>query len=96
MAVAGSSLVAASTNSTGTANNTNHLNGHSSNGPKKMATRKTATYRHAVAVHSQVQHSCLSRDSTKATSFIGFRNLMVVVLGENIVFNYMDDYANSQ
>ncbi|KAL4742309.1 MBOAT, membrane-bound O-acyltransferase family-domain-containing protein [Aspergillus similis] len=80
MAVEGSSLVAASTNGTGTANNTNHPNDHSSNGPKRMATRKTTTYRHAVAVHSQVQHSCLSRDSTKATSFIGFRNLMVVVL----------------
>ncbi|KAL2872642.1 putative diacylglycerol O-acyltransferase (DgaT) [Aspergillus lucknowensis] len=46
----------------------------------KHPVRKTATYRHVVAIHSQVRHSCLSRDSTNAPSFIGFRNLMVVVL----------------
>ncbi|KAL4778309.1 MBOAT, membrane-bound O-acyltransferase family-domain-containing protein [Aspergillus varians] len=52
----------------------------SNNGPKHPVMGKTAMYRHAVAIHSQVRHSCLSRDSTNATSFIGFRNLMVVVL----------------
>jgi hypothetical protein len=38
-------------------------------------------YRHISAYHSQIQHSCLSRDSGVTPSFIGFRNLMVIVLG---------------
>jgi diacylglycerol O-acyltransferase-1 len=37
-------------------------------------------YRHVAAVHSKVRPSCLSQDSEAATSFIGFRNLMVIVL----------------
>ncbi|KAF4511403.1 hypothetical protein G6O67_003207 [Ophiocordyceps sinensis] len=37
-------------------------------------------YRHVVVVHSQVRPSCLSHDSDAAPSFIGFRNLMVIVL----------------
>ncbi|PHH64687.1 hypothetical protein CDD81_4128 [Ophiocordyceps australis] len=37
-------------------------------------------YRHVVAVHSQTRPSCLSHDSDSAPSFIGFRNLMVIVL----------------
>lgn len=39
-------------------------------------------YRHVVVVHSQVRSSCLSHDSDAAPSFIGFRNLMVIVLGK--------------
>ncbi|KAL4957413.1 MBOAT, membrane-bound O-acyltransferase family-domain-containing protein [Aspergillus filifer] len=70
-----------SPNSTRSNNYIGASNGHaSSNGPKNPTVKKTVTYRHVVAIHSQVRHSCLSRDSTKATSFIGFRNLMVVVL----------------
>ncbi|KAG7152942.1 hypothetical protein HYQ46_002376 [Verticillium longisporum] len=37
-------------------------------------------YRHVVAVHSQLRPSTLSHDSTAAPSFLGFRNLMVIVL----------------
>ncbi|GJN69071.1 diacylglycerol O-acyltransferase [Purpureocillium lilacinum] len=37
-------------------------------------------YRHVAAVHSQTRPSCLSHDSDAAPSFIGFRNLMVIVL----------------
>lgn len=40
-------------------------------------------YRHVVAVHSQTRPSCLSHDSDAAPSFIGFRNLMVIVLGKH-------------
>lgn len=40
-----------------------------------------AKYRHVAAVHSKVQSSCLSHDSEAAPSFLGFRNLMVIVLG---------------
>lgn len=80
-AVEGSSA----TNGTRRNNHTNSSNNGSSpseNGTNHRTAKKTATYRHVVAIHSKVQHSCLSRDSTQATSFIGFRNLMIVVLGK--------------
>ena len=38
-------------------------------------------YRHVEAVHSESKPSCLSHDTTETPSFIGFRNLMVIVLG---------------
>ncbi len=80
VAVEGSSA----TNGTRSNNHTNSSNGSSpsENGSNHRAMKKTATYRHVVAIHSKVQHSCLSRDSTQATSFIGFRNLTIVVLGK--------------
>jgi len=37
-------------------------------------------YRHVAAVHSKSLTSCLSHDSEIAPSFLGFRNLMVIVL----------------
>jgi diacylglycerol O-acyltransferase 1 len=37
-------------------------------------------YRHIAAVHSAPKASCLSHDSDAAPSFLGFRNLMVIVL----------------
>lgn len=39
-------------------------------------------YRHVAAVHSKTRPSCLSHDSDAAPSFLGFRNLMVIVLGK--------------
>jgi diacylglycerol O-acyltransferase-1 len=47
-------------------------------GPPKKPGQK---YRHVAAVHKQTRPSCLSHDSDAAPSFIGFRNLMVIVLG---------------
>ncbi|PNY23662.1 O-acyltransferase [Tolypocladium capitatum] len=41
-------------------------------------------YRHVAAVHSQSRPSCLSHDSPAAPSFLGFRNLMVIVLGTSL------------
>lgn len=38
-------------------------------------------YRHVAAMHSETRPSCLSHDSTVSPSFLGFRNLMVIVLG---------------
>jgi diacylglycerol O-acyltransferase-1 len=38
-------------------------------------------YRHIAAVHSKTRPSTLSHDSEAAPSFLGFRNLMVIVLG---------------
>jgi diacylglycerol O-acyltransferase-1 len=40
-------------------------------------------YRHVHAVHSQSKPSCLSHDTTETPSFLGFRNLMVIVLGRS-------------
>ncbi len=39
-------------------------------------------YRHVQAIHSQSKPSCLSHDTTETPSFIGFRNLMAIVLGK--------------
>ena len=40
-------------------------------------------YRHIAAVHSQARTSCLSHDSATSPSFLGFRNLMVLVLSSS-------------
>ena len=40
----------------------------------------SSKYRHIAAVHSTVRYSCLSRDAEPTPSFLGFRNLMVIVL----------------
>lgn len=48
------------------------------------------TYRHVSAVHSTSRPSCLSHDSDAAPSFIGFRNLMVIVLGKT---DYVPSFA---
>jgi diacylglycerol O-acyltransferase-1 len=37
-------------------------------------------YKHIYAIHSQPRTSTLSHDSIDSPSFIGFRNLMVIVL----------------
>lgn len=37
-------------------------------------------YRHIAAVHAGPRTSCLSHDSAIAPSFLGFRNLMVIVI----------------
>ena len=51
----------------------------SSASSKKPASTK---YRHVAAVHYKPKTSCLSHDSDASPSFLGFRNLMVLVLGE--------------
>ena len=68
-----------------------HTNGHAEpvgsreiNGSATTSrSRKSASskYRHIAAVHSKVRSSCLSHDSENSPSFVGFRNLMVIVLG---------------
>lgn len=39
-------------------------------------------YRHVAALHSKSQPSCLSHEAQEVPSFLGFRNLMVLVLSE--------------
>lgn len=50
------------------------------NNSKSSRKRPTPKYRHVAAVHAQTRPSCLSHDSNVAPSFLGFRNLMVIVL----------------
>ncbi|KAJ2965296.1 hypothetical protein NQ176_g10684 [Zarea fungicola] len=49
--------------------------------PKSRSARPPPKYRHVEATHSLVRPSCLSHDSNASPSFLGFRNLMVIVLG---------------
>ncbi|XWW92721.1 hypothetical protein V2A60_000647 [Cordyceps javanica] len=59
-----------------------------SSSPEPTTTTTTSTrahkppskYRHVEATHSLVRPSCLSHDSNASPSFLGFRNLMVIVL----------------
>ncbi|KAK5196089.1 hypothetical protein LTR99_008102 [Exophiala xenobiotica] len=37
-------------------------------------------YRHVAAMHSKVRPSCLSHETSETPSFVGFRNLMVLVI----------------
>lgn len=48
--------------------------------PTEKAKATLQKYRHVAAVHSRPRTSCLSHDSDAAPSFLGFRNLMVIVL----------------
>ncbi|EPS29219.1 hypothetical protein PDE_04168 [Penicillium oxalicum 114-2] len=42
--------------------------------------RRHSKYRHVAAYHAHLRHSSLSRDAEASPSFLGFRNLMVLVL----------------
>ncbi len=55
----------------------NHTNGAATI-PRKS--KLSSKYRHVAAVHSGARSSCLSRDAELTPSFLGFRNLMVIVL----------------
>lgn len=49
------------------------------------STRNTSSkYRHIAAIHSRVRNSCLSRETEVIPSFLGFRNLMVIVLSTSL------------
>lgn len=50
-------------------------------------------YRHVAAVHSKERTACLSHDSTVTPSFLGFRNLMVIVLGVQLQPQKMPDLS---
>ncbi|OWP01140.1 hypothetical protein B2J93_6590 [Marssonina coronariae] len=59
------------------------INGFSS-APQRLAPltpiRMKRKYRHVAAAHSNPRTSCLSHESEASPSFLGFRNLMVIVL----------------
>lgn len=52
----------------------------------KLKSSNSSNYRHTAAVHSKNNTSCLSHDSAQTPSFLGFRNLMVIVLSKPDVF----------
>lgn len=61
---------------------------------KQMKKAIRSKYRHVEAVHSQSRPSCLSHDTTESPSFLGFRNLMVIVLGKYLdPFSYLKDIS---
>jgi diacylglycerol O-acyltransferase-1 len=60
--------------------NSSSINGNE--GTKELRKSLQKKYRHVAAVHSKTRPSCLSHDATETPSFLGFRNLMVIVLGE--------------
>lgn len=49
---------------------------------KKLKRALLRKYRHTLAVHSQVRPSTLSHDAPQTPSFIGFRNLGLIVLSK--------------
>ncbi|KAF2763568.1 hypothetical protein EJ05DRAFT_472462 [Pseudovirgaria hyperparasitica] len=48
--------------------------------PSSSSGLKEQKYKHVFAVHSKSRPSCLSHDAERTPSFVGFRNLMVLVL----------------
>jgi len=52
------------------------------NSPASSSTQRTRDlkYRHVFATHSLTRTSCLSQDAQSSPSFVGFRNLMILVL----------------
>lgn len=55
--------------------------------PAPPGKKQRSLYRHVAAYHSETRHSSLSRESDETISFLGFRNLMVLVLGELPLYN---------
>jgi len=53
---------------------------HASPTTQAPVARSLRKYLHVAAVHKRPQASCLSHDSVVAPSFLGFRNLMVLIL----------------
>lgn len=67
-----------------------------SNGsPTSPTTEKAARgrYRHLALVHQGQRTSCLSHDSENSPSFVGFRNLMVIVLSKQSSTNLLSTFA---
>lgn len=78
-----------------------HVNLNGFSAPQPLSQVRTPytkrKYRHVAAVHSKPKTSCLSHDATATPSFLGFRNLMVIVLStlDSIVISTRPDVRNS-
>lgn len=75
--IASHDATSAQTNGHAVPSNPSHTNNATAGSNSRTASSK---YRHITAIHSRAQTSCLSRDAEETPSFLGFRNLMVIVL----------------
>lgn len=60
-------------------NGTTSTDSDKTTSPRLQRTKDTK-YRHVFATHSLQRNSCLSHDAESHPSFLGFRNLMILVL----------------
>ena len=65
------------------ANANANSNSSNSNGDRDRERTRDTKYRHVFATHSLTRTSCLSHDADKTPSFVGFRNLMILVLSKH-------------
>lgn len=56
-------------------------NGTSTQRPSSRGKGLESKYNHVFPVHSERKTSCLSHDAEATPNFVGFRNLMALVLG---------------
>lgn len=68
--------------SNGDKTNDNKSNDKKSNGAPRRRS-KDSKYRHVFATHSKSSTTCLSHESEDVPSFVGFRNLMILVLSRH-------------
>ena len=66
--------------SNGNANSNGNASKHTNGSTHRRTRSKDSKYRHVFATHAESRITCLSHESTETTSFVGFRNLMVLVL----------------
>lgn len=55
---------------------------HTNGSAHKRTRSKDSKYRHVFATHSEARTTCLSHEAEDTPSFVGFRNLMILVLSE--------------
>ena len=68
--------------SNGIGNGNGNASKHTNGSTHRRTRSKDSKYRHVFATHSESRTTCLSHESDATPSFVGFRNLMVLVLSE--------------
>lgn len=81
-AIASHDATSAHANGDAVSSNPTHTNGAAAGTNTRNVSSK---YQHIAAVHSRACTSCLSRDAEATPSFLGFRNLMVIVLSTYLI-----------
>ena len=84
-------------NSTSIHTNGNAVSNNQSHASELITEQRTrnisSKYWHVAAAHSKARSSCLSHDAESNPSFLGFRNLMVIVLSMwSSIFNNYDPH----
>jgi diacylglycerol O-acyltransferase-1 len=69
-----------STKQRGCSTEQNGSDSKQTNGSVQRKKGKDSKYRHVFATHSETRITCLSHESESMPSFVGFRNLMILVL----------------